>query len=389
MNDFCRAVLNLVAASLTEKKEYIPEDFNWEEALKLADVHRITPMLYYGAQFLGISAPEHIKNELIMATLKSIKKDQKQQYEISLIQKAFEENEIDYVLLKGIDLKPLYPKSEMRSMTDADILIKEQQYDKIYKIMEELEFSEVTQSDHEYIWEKKHCLNLELHKRLIPSYNKDYYEYFSDGWKFAHKKQGSMYCMSDEDNFVYLFTHFAKHYRDAGIGIRYMTDLYLYLKNKPDMDKVYIEKTFETLGILKFYLNIVSTLEVWFEGRETDDVTDFITSRIINSGLHGTYYNHIVSKALKDLKHSSGKGLRAKRLVRILFPSFQNMKILYPCLEKAPVLLVWFWFVRLVSAVLYKRKNVQAHKEAIKIISPENIQHYQDELVFVGLDFGF
>ncbi len=87
------------------------------------------------------------------------------------------------------------------------------------------------ESNHEYVWDKKNMLHVELHKMLIPSYNKDYYAYFGDGWRLAKKYDGSEFKMSDEDTFVYIFTHFAKHYRDAGIGIRHITDIYVYLKS--------------------------------------------------------------------------------------------------------------------------------------------------------------
>lgn len=389
MNEFCRAVIDLVKAAITEKKANIPDNFNWEEALKLCDVHTITPMLYYGAQFSGITLPESINNEFFIETFCSIRKEQNQQYEILCIKKAFEENGIDYMFLKGIVLKPLYKKTEMRTMTDADIFIKQEQYDKISACMTELGFAEINESDHEYIWEKKGSLSLELHKRLIPSYDKDYYRYFSDGWGFARKNKGHEYFMSREDTFIYMFVHFAKHYRDAGIGIRYMTDLYLYLENAKDMDKAYIEKALESLKMLTFYNSIMSTLNVWFDNGETSDITEFITTRIINSGLHGTYYNHLVSSALRNINSRNGKGAKFKRFMQIMFPSLKNMKTLYPVLEKAPLLVVWYWPVRVVSALIYKKDNVRAYREEMKIISDENIQHYKEELRYVGIEYEF
>ena len=125
------------------------------------------------------------------------------------------------MLLKGTLLKEMYPKKELRAMGDADILIKTEQYDKIKPIMQGLGFEERTESDHELIWRKPQLL-LELHKKLIPSYNKDYYAYFGDGWQLGKPNSNfpHRFEMSDEDQMIYLFTHFAKHYRDAGIGIR-------------------------------------------------------------------------------------------------------------------------------------------------------------------------
>ena len=68
-------------------------------------------------------------------------------------------------------------------MVDADVLVKTEQYPKIKNIMSSLGYCETKESDHEYIWDKKGFFHLELHKRLIPSNNEDYYSYYGDGWK--------------------------------------------------------------------------------------------------------------------------------------------------------------------------------------------------------------
>ena len=198
--------------------------------------------------------------------------------------KAFEENGIDHMPLKGTLLKPLYPKSELRCMSDADILIKPEQYEAIRSIMLKLGYTEGLESDHEYIWKKENFFTAELHKRLIPSYNKDYYEYYGDGWQLGKIVNGYCYAMTDEDQLIYLFTHFAKHYRDSGIGIRHLIDLEIYLKKKPELDFAYIDRELQKLQLDVFYGNVLKTLKAWFEGGDEDEVTDFVTERIFGSG---------------------------------------------------------------------------------------------------------
>ena len=106
--------------------------------------------------------------------------------------------------------------------------------------MQKLGYAEKVESNHEYIWHKAGSY-IELHKRLIPTYNKDYYSYFGDGWRLAKLKDGTRFSMTDEDQMVYLFTHYAKHYRDAGIGIRHIVDLWVYRNNKPNLNEEYIK----------------------------------------------------------------------------------------------------------------------------------------------------
>ena len=64
---------------------------------------------------------------------------------------AFEKNGIAHMPLKGILMKQLYPRPDMRIMGDADILIRVEQYEKIKPLLEELGFAEKLESDHELI----------------------------------------------------------------------------------------------------------------------------------------------------------------------------------------------------------------------------------------------
>ena len=186
---------------------------------------------------------------------------------------AFEENGIDYLPLKGCRMKGLYPKPELRFMGDADILIRTEQYPAVIPIMEALGFAEGAESDHELHW-KHPELNLELHKRLIPTYNQDFYRYFGDGWGRAIRCSGHGWEMKPEDEWIYLFLHFTKHFRDGGIGCRHVIDLWVYLRHHDHMDDSYIRAELKRLQLLEFHENMRRLLAVWFEEAKTDEKTE-------------------------------------------------------------------------------------------------------------------
>ena len=168
MTDFQIGILKLVKSALTGESVSVPEDFDWEEALTTAKKHQIIPVIYYGAKYSSLTPPEDIMRILELATFKSVAFSQNQLYALDCIYKAFDENGIDYMPLKGACLKLIYPQPELRLMGDADILIRYEQYGKIRPIMTALGFNEVLESDHELVWDKKGILHAELHKRLIP-----------------------------------------------------------------------------------------------------------------------------------------------------------------------------------------------------------------------------
>jgi len=240
MDKLQKEVILILKSALTGEKYTLPDDFDIEGVYKTALKHSVVSMMYYGMINCGVNDSSPQMQQLFMKTCQNIVTCEKQMYELKRLFEAFDNEKIEYMPVKGVLIKNMFPKPEMRSMGDADILIKIEQYDKIKAVMEKLDFKEVLESDHELNWVKRGSLFVELHKRLIPSYNKDYFAYYGDGWRLAKLCDGTRYSMTDEDQMIYLFTHFAKHYRTAGIGIRHFVDIWVYRKNKPELDEEYI-----------------------------------------------------------------------------------------------------------------------------------------------------
>lgn len=228
-----------------------------------------------------------------------------------------------------------------------------------------------------------------MHKRLIPSYNKDFYAFFGDGWDLARPKFKTEYELDSNDMFVFLFTHFAKHYRDSGIGIIHMCDLYLCLK-KLILDFDYIFKALEKLHLVEFYKNIEHTLSVWFDDEKSTDMSEHITDVILNSGVYGLCENNAISKALKH-KRSDKKRLfnKVNLFISNIFPSYSSMKNRHPVLTELPIFLPLFWIVRWFDLVFRKRERIVAKFNEKKIASDKNINEYDEKLKYVGLKYNF
>ena len=379
-------IISLIKSAITGEKAVISKDFDWQNAIKAVKKHQIAPLIYYGIINSCIKVSEDLLSLLENTTCQCIALNHNQIFELENIYKAFNESGIEYMPLKGAVLKKLYPKPEMRVMGDGDILIKSEQYEIIREAMQSLGYTEFIESDHEFIWNKPN-IHIELHKRLIPSYNKDYYLYYGDGWKFAKPDAGSCCKMSDEDTFVYIFTHYAKHYRDGGIGIRHITDLYVFLTSNPKLDKKYIETELNKLGLLKFYKNTINTIDVWFNNKQANDISDFITDRIFESGSYGTYVSHILSGAVKS--SNFGKNAKFKKIFNLIFPPYKDMSRKYPVLKKIPLLLPFMWISRIINILFTKKYKIAEHRKELKYMSEENIAKYKKELNYVGIDLNF
>ena len=384
-----RAIIQLMKSAITRQPEKLPEDFDLASQLELLKPHHMFPLIYDGAIRCGISRTAPVMQQLFPVYYKAMQKSDGQQRQIRRLREAFRQAEIDHMLLKGSRMKDLYPAPELRYMGDADILIREGQYEKIQVIMEELGYRFCQESDHELIWRHPELM-VELHKHLIPSYNKDFYSHFGKGWQLAEAYEGSEYRMRQEDEWIFLFTHFTKHYRDGGIGCRYVADLWVWRRAHPRMDENYIRGVLEKIQLDTFYDHILGLIDYWFEDGAGAPVLDVITEFIFASGSWGQEETKVLSGAIRDAKHSVlGFSSRLMYLWKIAFPSVVNLRNKYKVLNKAPWLLPLVWLYRPFYKILFERRDLQRKSEHLETMSKENIRLHRQMLNLVGLDYNF
>lgn len=388
MNATQLGILALVRAAITNKKQQLPEGFHIEEAYSEISRHNLLPLCYAGGVICGIDKNNSAMQRMFMIYVKQMVASEKQMAEVARVCAAFDAAGIDHMPLKGSTLKSLYPKPEFRLMGDADILIREEQYGKIAPVMTALGFKFKQESDHELAWQSD-SLYLELHKHLIPSYNKDYYSYYQDGWQLAKLSTNSRHeFKSNEDEFIFIFTHFAKHYRDGGIGIRQVIDLWVYRNSYPDMDDDYIRGVLEKLQLFDFYENILSLIAVWFENAEPTDMTEFISAFIFTSGNWGNIKSKTKANAVKHKQISEASSYSLSRnILRRTFPAPRDLIARYPVLKRHPWLVPVFWVHRIFDAIINKRNRVKIYVKVYN--STDEIETYEQSLDYVGLRFNF
>ena len=300
--------------------------------------------------------------------------------------RRFDQNQIDYMPLKGSIMKYQYPKPELRTMGDADIVIRKAQYQAITTLLQENGFHWKNDSECHGVWENNN-LCLELHWKLISHRTPVFEEYYGDGWKFAVLHQGCRYAMSEVDTFIFLFVHFTKHYLASGIGCRQTTDLWLYLRKHPDMDKAELRSKLETLKLWTFYENVLELLQYWFEQGPETEKREYMSRFILSGGSWGSVGNTRLTEAAWNM-NKAGNTKRAKYLFYIqrLFPSAALISGAYPLLCKAPWLLPVFWVVRLFDKMFIKRDFVRTFRQTSQQLSSDGIAQKKYELHMVGLD---
>ena len=387
MNETQLGVIALLKSAITQKAETLPEQFDIEAAYPILRRHGAVAMGYMGALCCGIPKELPAMQKLRMDYYAAALKSEGQMAAVKKLTKAFDENGIDYMLLKGCNMKALYPAHELRSMGDADVLIRLEQYPKIRTVLQELGFEEGGEIDHEIVWKTK-ALYLELHKRLIPSTEADYYQYYGDGWGFAKAGNGHSHKMTDEDAFIFIFTHFTKHYRDFGIGCRHVVDLWVYLRSYPNLDEAYIKKELKELGLYDFYCNMRNMICAWFEEGTWDDKAELITNVVFANGNWGNAKNHMLSEVVRsqNTQKTSGKS-KVKWFWDLIFLPIGQMRYRYPVLKRYPVLLPLCWVARWFDILFRRSGNIASNYKRFVYTTVEEIETHEQALSFVGLRF--
>ncbi len=386
MNLTQRGLITLLRSAISGDSLSLPEGFSLEDALGLIRSHGVVTLAYAGACNCGIPATHPVMQPLFSLYCKALLQSENQLRALEALFAEFDSSGIDYMPLKGCNMKPLYPKPELRLMGDADVLIREGQYEsQILPVMKKLGYAFRTESDHEIIWTSP-ALFLELHKRLIPSYNKKFHDYFSDGWTLAKQGRGSRYALPPEEEFAFLFTHFAKHYRDGGIGCRHVVDLWVYRRSFPELEEAQIRNALKAMGLLEFYENLCRMMDVWFEDGEEDHITIFLTDYIFSSGSFGDAQQHILSMGIRSQQATTQAGeSRLRYILSLLFPRRTALLGQYPVLKRLPWLLPLVWLWRGMVKLFTGWSNLRLHLKKLKLYTQKNLDRQRAMLHYVGL----
>ena len=390
MDLFQKQALALIKGALTGEPCVLSESPDMDALLKLASKHKIGALMYYALHDAGLDA-DPVTQQLFFHCCRYMAVSEGQLALLTRLFTAFEERHIDYLPLKGVLLKSIYPKPEMRRMGDADILFRREQYDSIKEVLTEMGFIFDYETDHEAVWKHPNLL-LEMHKRIVPRRDKDLYRYFGNGWAHAmtDKENAYRYHFTLEMQFVSLFVHLVKHYRGGGIGLSHMIDLWVFRRHYSELDESVIRAELDKVYLGEFYANVWATLQVWFEGAEATEKTDFITNVIFESGVYGTQEKALLSYVARaghnENAHSNNY---VSKLVRLVFPPRRALWVKYPVLRRWPVLLPFVWVVRWGDTLLFHRKRIAQRNTDIQRTNVENIQQFEQALHYVGLEYHF
>jgi hypothetical protein len=283
----------------------------------------------------------------------------KQDYEGNRILHAMNDAGIDCIALKGWELRKLYPEGVLRQMADIDILVRDYRYRQIEKLMAGLGFSAEGKTILMHDMFYKGSITAEIHKRLTDD-SAEIKKWEKAMWKSAVPSDMGehVFHMKDEDFYVFHLVHMHKDLLGGCLGLRRIADTWLILKAFPKLDRAYLDSVLGAMGLALFEERMVALSKAVMGETEVDANSATLLASAFRYGIYGTSEADKLSRAVAASgDHVDSAGIRA--MIRIVFMPYPLMKAHFPALEKYPILLPWFWMVRILDKLKGDRNAIR------------------------------
>ena len=120
------------------------------------------------------------------------------------------------------------------------------------------------------------------------------------------------------------------------------------------------------MKLLEFFKVFNHFTKTWFEDEEENEIDIEIGKYIFNSGTYGNDKNNRLN-SLFSVKENNIEKSKMKSIFSLLFPSLEVMQIGYPILKKSPFLLPFFFIIRGLKIVLFRRDRLYQINSTLKI----------------------
>lgn len=334
--------------------------------------HQVTAIIYYQCK-------SFIDDSIIL-------KRMQRQYSLTLynsinirnrykrIAEALTSADVSFIQVKGLHIATLYPVPELRTMGDIDLLVHQEDFEKVADIFLGFGFQYGKKTEHEITF-YNNSLYYEIHELMIndpmapdelrKKFYNDYWNHLDVGYSL---KKGGEKVLDWSFYFLFLLQHMRQHILWEGIGFRQFMDLAIVINNVL-LDWKYIVDSCRKIELYDFLTKVLAFLHRWFgtsfplenfSAKESfeleEDFYEYVTDKIFSDGIFGFANKDNRINTLERDYRLSGLPLfffKCKQIAGILFPSYKKLYQVqhYAFLKGRPYLLPVTWIYRVFYAM--------------------------------------
>ena len=362
---------------------------DWMQLLRLAESHEILPLF---VQVVFASDAFAAADHRFQSTAKKRARGRALYQagataEFELLYGFLRDRGLTPHIMKGIVLRNLYPKPELRPSVDEDLLIRPEEIQVYHKAMLDygLELvnpdEDITRSHEVAYQNKEKHLYIEVHKQLFPPESGAYGDLnalFDGVWDrhMTVKLYGQQFeTLTPTDHLLYLICHAYKHFLHSGVGVRQIADMALFANAYGgDIDWEHIYRACQSVNIETFTAALfqiankhltLKEIPAPFARIPVDEQP--LLEDILSGGLYGTVdIDRVHSGNMTlDAVAAQKQGRRGSGVWHSLFPGAAYLKGHFPYAKKHPVLLPLAWAQRLGNYLA--RSSTSSPTETIRI----------------------
>lgn len=353
-NDNQKLLMNLCAKSLFDKETIVPDEFDGKKLLEESKRQTVFPIAY---SLIKDKCDVNEGRTFSQIIAKNIRVE----YAHNEIHRVLSDNNIPYVIFKGVASASYYKEPMLRMMGDVDVLVCPENIAKADKLLKSIGFitTDDVDGDNMHIgYKRKDGVTCELHRRVngVPqsevgdTVNK-YLSNIFDSVQEYETANGSCVVPDKFHHGLILLLHTASHLTHEGVGLRHLCDWAVFVNSFSDDEFISLfEKPLNEIGLWRF-AQLLTLCCVKYLGCDAKawagEADDELLDRIIIDILNGGNFGHKDPERYSQIKYISDRkeGTVGKRNpVLQLFSSMNaKTKIEFGFVNKSKLLLPIGW----------------------------------------------
>lgn len=384
MNKTQEQLIKIINSTIHSKRVKFDKDevINWDELLEEAREHSVTSLIYSSINKSNIinslekDRLNLLKEQIFYSNINQVKHIK----QTVVILKELRMRNIDAIVLKGLVVRSLYPNPDLRTMSDADIIVHREDLSKLTEVLLSMNYVKTKHEDEHGAHIVFNKLNscIEVHWTLL---NEDFFKgdklFEQNLWNNTMKIEigdTEALSLSWEDLAVHLCIHMASHFSHKGFGVRQLCDLVLVVEKKYDeINWFSFNKKIRACKIEKFTAAIFNVCRKLFNMNipqelssiyKVDEKTlNLLIDDIFESGVFGNKnINNMFGRELafdKGMENGSNRIRVMGRFIRLLFPPISEMNNKYNYAKRYKILAPVAWVHHLFEGIFNKNYNMK------------------------------